>query len=39
VEPPTPTETSSAIDRKSLPYYPAVSQWLEELREIRQEYV
>lgn len=38
VEPPMPTESSSAVDRKpSLSYYPAVSQWLDELREIRQE--
>ena len=37
VEPPMLTQSWQAIDRKSLLYYPAVSQWLEELREIRQE--
>jgi len=38
VEPPMPGESWSAIDRKPSPtYYFAVSQWKEELREIRQE--
>ena len=38
VEPPMPGESWSAIDRKpSSSYYPAISQWKEELREIRQE--
>ncbi len=38
VEQPMPGESWSAIDRKPLPpYYPAVSQWLDELREISQE--
>lgn len=35
IKPPAPTESWSAIDRTPLGYYPAVSQWLEELREIR----
>ncbi len=38
VEPPMAGESWSAIDRKSSPsYYLAVSQWEDELREIRQE--
>ncbi len=38
VEPPMPRESWSAIDRKPSPScYFAVSQWKEELREIRQE--
>ena len=38
MEPSMPTESWSAVDRKPSPsYYPAVSQWLDELREIRQE--
>ena len=37
VEPPMPTESSSAVDRKPIRYYPAVSYWQDELREIRQE--
>ncbi len=38
VEPPMPGESWSAIDRKpSSSYYPAISQWKEDLREIRQE--
>lgn len=38
VEPPMPGESWSAIDRKPSPsYYLAVSQWEDELREIRQE--
>ena len=37
VEPPMPGESWSAIDRKPSSYYPAISQWKEELREIRQE--
>jgi hypothetical protein len=37
VKPPMLTESWQAIDRKPSLYYPAVSQWLEELREIRQE--
>ena len=38
VEPPMSGESWSAIDRKpSSSYYPAISQWKEELREIRQE--
>ncbi len=38
VQPPMPGESWSAIDRKpSSSYYPAISQWKEELREIRQE--
>ena len=38
VEPPMPGESWSAIDRQPSPsYYPAVSQWQDELREISQE--
>ena len=38
VEPPMAGESWSAIDRKPSPsYYLAVSQWEDELREIRQE--
>lgn len=38
VESHLPADSWSAIDRKpSLSYYPAVSVWLDELREIRQE--
>ena len=37
VEPPMPGESCSAIDRKPSSYYPAISQWQDELREIRQE--
>lgn len=42
VEPYLPADSWSAIDRNPLPYYstvyyPAVSHWLDELREIRQE--
>ena len=37
VEPPMLTESWSAIDRKPSSYYPAISQWKEDLREIRQE--
>ncbi len=38
IEPPMLGENWSAIDRKPSPsYYPAVSLWEDELREIRQE--
>lgn len=37
MEPYSPTESLPAVDRQPLPYYPAVFQWKEELREIRYE--
>lgn len=37
VEPYLPAESLPPIDRQPLPYYPAVFQWKEELREIRYE--
>ncbi len=36
-QPHLPIESLPAIDRQPLPYYPAIFQWKEELREIRYE--